>query len=607
MRIAMRCLEKNVSRRYSSFGEVKLGLIAFGQDRGGERNNLEPTVKLALSGGGEEEPSDAKFTPMTALKPPPTILVLPFDVITSNEEGSYLGVGLAHALRTSLARIGGLSIISKMAGAERMEKQGGGISEMARELGATIVLEGEVIRAEQAIHVMVRLTDVDDGRVIWGGQYQSDIKDFFGIQDELCKGIADGLKVRILSDAQVNISRLTTVNIDAFELYSKGRELIDRRDIKENIDSAIHLFERAIKLSPEFALAQAGLCEAYWMKYYQVTRDNAWVERAIAAGDRALVLDPRQAQVHISLGIIYNGTGKIERAIESFEQAARLHPMNDAAYRWLGRCYQRKGDLETAVQRFTKAIEIRPSYWENYYFLGICYYLFGRYQDAAEQFRRLITIQPDSYHGYDKLGAIYILLGRYEDAVIMHKRALEVTPSFESYSNLGTALFHLGHYEEALDAYRKAVGLNPRDDVMRRNLGDAYLHVGEGQYARAQYETACGLLEERLAVERDQAELLGRLAVCRAKLQRKDEALRTIEQAVALEPNNTSLMYDRAVVLTLTGYADEAIDCLGQALSHGFSLSEVERDPDLKTLHSEARYQSLISAMSANRKDDALT
>ncbi|HSE97672.1 MAG TPA: tetratricopeptide repeat protein, partial [Blastocatellia bacterium] len=554
-RVVMRCLRKERSHRYSSFAEVKQDLVAIDREWSKSRGSVRTTVKLPQADQWRPESADQKSLS-------PTILVLPLEVITSSDEGSYLGVGLAHAVRTNLAKIGGLSVISKVAEAGRADQQGRGLKELARELGATIVLEGEVIRAEQTIHVMARLTDVATGRIIWGDQYSGDIKDFFSIQDHLCRGVARALEVNIPGDVREQIEHSGTRDIEAFELYSKGRALIERHDVSENIDSAIHLFEDAIRLDPEFALAQAGLCEAYWMKYFQVTRDNIWVERAITAGDRALVLDPRQAQAHISLGIIYNGTGRIDRAIQSFEQAARLQLTNDAAYRWLGRCFQRKGDLERAVECFTKAIEIRPGYWENYYFLGICYYLFSRYEDAAEQFRQLITIQPDSHHGYDKLGAIYILLGRYEDAVVMHKRALQVSPSFEAYSNLGTACFYLGRYGEALDSYRKAVEMNPRDDIMHTNLGDACLQMGDERAAQAQYEIACEILEERLSVERDQAELLGRLAVCRAKLNRNDDAQKIIERAVALEPNNTSLMYQKAVVLALTGCADSAISCL---------------------------------------------
>ena len=176
--------------------------------------------------------------------------------------------------------------------------------------------------------------------------------------------------------------------MDAFELYSKGRAFLERRDVKENIDSAIQVFEEALRLDPDFALAQAGLGEAYWRKYL-ATRDAVWVDRAIAAGDRALVLDPYQAQVHVSLGIVYHGTGKIEGAIEEFKRAIELQPVSDDPYRWLGRCYMQKGEMDQAIACFERAIEVQPGYWDNYNALGICYYVVrplprrGRVSSAA--------------------------------------------------------------------------------------------------------------------------------------------------------------------------------------------------------------------------------
>jgi serine/threonine protein kinase/tetratricopeptide (TPR) repeat protein len=594
--IVMRCLEKDRAGRYTSFAEIKTDLGALKRRAAHPTGNLEPTAALKQTRVNDLK---AARQVLSAQVPPqplaPTILVLPLEDASSPTEGSFIGVGLAHAIMTDLAKINGLLVLSKAASVKRPGQESPGARELARELGATMLLEGEVMRAGPKIRVMARLTSVESGYVIWGSQYRGDALDIFSIQDAVCEGVAAALKVSISSAVRQQITRQPTANLAAFEIYSKGRAFIERRDISANIDQAIQAFEKAVMLDPTFALAQAGLCEAYWHKYHQVTGDQSWVEKAIAAGDRALVLDPYQAQVHVSMGLIYNGTGKIDRAVEAFERAVQLQPTSDDAYRWLGRCYQRKSDLDRAVQYFEKAIALRPGYWENYYMLGICYYIFGHYDDAAEQFRQLITIQPDSYHGYDKLGAIYILLGRYEDAIVMHKRALQVSPSFESYSNLGTAYFYLKRYAESLEAYKKAVEINPHNDIMCRNLGDAYLQIGDLRDASAQYQAAREILQARLLTERNQAELLGRLAVCQAKLKEGGEALELINRALELEPNNTTLRYQKAVVCALTGDTDKAIESLGNALAEGYSHSEAAVDPDLEPLRGKPAFEQLLN------------
>jgi tetratricopeptide (TPR) repeat protein len=443
------------------------------------------------------------------------------------------------------------------------------------------------------IGVMARLTDVETGRVIWGSQYRGDAADLFSIQDAVCESVVDALKVSVSTEVRNLMARPATTNIDAFEFYSKGRTFLERWDIGENTDFAIQMFDEALKLDQDFALAYAGLGEAYWQKYHD-TRDNVWVERAIAASDRALALDPHQAPVHISLGIIYHGTGKIDRAIEEFERAIELQPLNSDAHKWLGRCYTNRGEMERAVGYFERAIEIRPGYWDNYNKLGFCYYIFGRYGDAAEEFRRVIRIQPDNYQGYDNLGGVYLFMGRYEDAAAMHRRAIEIHPNGVSYTNLGTAYFYLEQYEQSIAAYNAAVELDPREEVLFRNLGDAYLRVGKKREAEAQFERAVELLNEHLSVNPEDARMLADLAICQAKLGIKEEALENIGRATALEPRNTTLMYEQAVVHALTGHAEEAIEHLSRALAYGYSHAEAERDPDLDVIRDKPEYIQLI-------------
>lgn len=588
----LRTLEKDRERRPASFADIRSELETIKRNIASAVSTQEMTVEMNWADGVGDIYARASVS--GAGRAAPTILVLPLEAMDAGAESSFMGIGLAHAIITDLAKINGLVVLSKAAGAGRKDEAGRGARDVARSLGATILLEGEVMRAGGTLGVMARLTDVETGRVIWGAQYRGDASDLFSIQDAVCESVANALKVSISSEVRDQIARPATINIDAFELYSKGRALLDRRDVKANVDSAIQLFEEALELDRAFALAYAGLGEAFWIKY-EDTRDQVWVERAIAACDHALVLDPYQERVHISLGIVYHGTGRMDRAVEEFQNALNLQPSSDAALRWLGQCYTRKGDMERAVDYFEKAIEIRPGYWDNYNWLGTCYFVFGRYQDAAEQFRRVIMIQPDNWQGYDKLGGLYILLGQYREAVAMHERAIDIYPNETSFGNLGTAYFYLERYTDAVSAYSSAIELNPRDDVLHRNLGDAYLRIGKEAEADAQFQTAIKLLSEQLSVNPDGAQCLADLAICHAKVGNSKESHERIERAIALEPNNTSLMYQRAVVYALTGDCDAAIRYLRQALQRGYSRSEAQRDPDLDSLRGSPEYARLFS------------
>ncbi len=594
--VIKRCLEKDRNGRYSSFVEIRREMEALKKELSTQSETVETILlpppdkkELALSKAPPRREASKGESPET-----PTIMVLPLEAMGADESGSFIGIGLAHAIRTSLAKVRGLAVLSKLASLERKAQPEQTARELACELGATIVLEGEVMRAGQMIEVMARLIDVKSGRVIWGDQHRANASDIFSLQDAVCEGVAAALKVNISNTARHQLARPSTDNIEAFELYSKGRSFLERYDVKENVDLAIQALEESAKLDQKFALAYAGLSEACWRKY-RITLDNKWVARAIAAGDRALVLDPYQAQVHISLGNIYYETGKTDKAIKEYERAIELQSTSGDALSGLGKCYQRKSDMNRAVSYFDKAIETRPGYWEYYNNLGACYYSFGRYDDAAEQFRQVIELQPDNYNGYNNLGATYYLLGHYEDAVAMHRQAIEIYPTEESYSNLGTGYFYLGRYSEAIEAYKAAVGLMPTNDLLYSNLGDAYLRLGDNQSAVEQYEQAVRLLNELLKVRRDDADLRGRLAICQAKLRRKEESLASIEQAIALEPRNITVMYQQATVYALTGHTDKAIQCLAGAMAKGYSRSEAERDPDLESLRNSEEYKSLFT------------
>lgn len=521
----------------------------------------------------------------------PTVMVLPFEALDAQEESAYIGVGLSAVIRTGLARVGGISVISKAAGAGDISEARGA----ARSLGADIFLEGEVLRATSRVRVVVRLTDAASGRVVWGGQYQGDESELFEIQDKVCEGVAAALRTHSTGRPTQSGGMAAPASLDAFIFYSKGRAFLERREVSANIEHAVGMFEEALKLDPAFAPAHAGLGEALWLKYEE-TGDAGLIKRARAACDRALVLDPQQPEVHIALGIVYHGTGNLSAAVEEFGRAVELQPTSDEAYKWLGRCLLERGDPEGAINHFKRAIEIRPGYWDNLNRLGVCFYTLGRYREAAEQFRRVISIQPDNYHGYNNLGGIYYLLGRFEDAAAMHRRAIEIHPAAISYNNLGSSYVYLGRFDDAIEAYKEAIRLKPNSYVSHRNLGDALMRVGRTDESRAEYETAAALLTDALAIKPNDGQLLGRLAVCRAKLGRRDEALEAINRAAQIEPYNATLLYQRAVVHALTGHGEAALKHLEEALAHGYSRAEAERDYDLEPLRGLPEYAALFPA-----------
>lgn len=578
--LAMRCLEKEREKRPPSFVRLRAELELQGAQG---RRLPEEAIETTASPQFNYKPGGAAL---------PIILILPIQAIGSGGQES-LGFGLSYMISTNLARIKHLSIISKAAAEDQTRRPVSSGPELARELGATLLMEGEMISLGDGYAIMVRLIEVATGHIMWGRQYFGESSDLFKIQQTMCLEIASALNIDLSPGDQKRIARPATSDMGAFELYSQARALLERYDVKENIDEAIGLLEEAVEHHSSFALPYTGLSEAYWRKYI-LTTDGAWVTRAIGACDRALVLDPYQPEVHISLATIYYNTGRLERAIESFEKAIQIQPASDRALRGLGWCYQKKGDKQSAISYLERAIAARPGCWYYYNDLGKCYYGFGAYEQAAEQFRRVIAVQPDTYNGYNNLGVVYCLLGLYEDAIAMHKRAIEIYPSEEAYSNLGTEYFNLGRYEEAAEEYKKAIELFPGQDMFHFNLGEAYLQLANHEEALQQFERARHLLSEHLKVKKGDGQLYGRFALYLAKLGRHNEALDHITSALSLEPLDPFLIFQQAVIQTLAGETDQAIESLRVALEQGYSKTEAMHDPNLKPLLHDDRVKSLL-------------
>lgn len=581
--LVMQCLEKDREKRPPSFTEIRNRLKEQARQIEETTRSQERSHAAGLSG--------FNYKPMAPTLP--IILVLPIEVMGADDDEESLGLGLSYMISTNLARIRGLSVISKAAVERQAERPAGNARELAHELGATLLLEGEMLSLDDGYAVMARLSEAGKGRIIWGRQYFGDSSDLFRIHQALCRDVALALNVDMSTADRQQIARPSTDDIEALEFYSRARALLDRYDVKENIDEAIRLLEAAVKDHPEFALPFTGLSEAYWHKYL-LTVDDSWVKRAIAACDRALVLDPYQPEVHISLANIYYNTGRIEQSMESFGRAIDIQPASDRALRGLAWCYQKKGDVESAVSCFEKAIAARPGCWYYYNDLGKCYYASGSYEKAAEQFRRVIAVQPDTYNGYNNLGVVYCLLGHYEDAIAMHKRAIAIHPSEEAYSNLGTEYFYLGRYEEAAEEYRRAIDMFPAHDMFYFNLGEAYLQLGRRQEAIHQFERARDLVADHLKVIKDNGPLYGRMASYLAKLGRHDDALDYITRALSLEPGNPLLIFQRAVVHALAGRTEDAAESLRAALALGYSKTDAMHDPNLKSVWSSEALRSTL-------------
>lgn len=547
-------------------------------------------LAVALAGVGLLVGKDSFGRPTSGARIP-VVVVLPLDDLSGDPGNVHLGVGIADVLIASLARLPGVNVVSRNV-ADSYAEPKRNARRIARDLGADYVVGGTVQRSADQLRVTLSLVQATTSLVSWSEAHDGTLAGVFALEQRAAEALAGALRLKLVP---VGPEKPPPVSAEAFSDYAEGRALLERSDVPANLDRAIALFERVIAAAPRFALAHAGLGQAYWSKYTE-TRDAAWTVKARAATEEALRLDPGQAPVRVALAQIDEGTGRRDAAVEELTKAVGLQPNSDDAHRELGRLLARTGRFEAGLAHLATAVSLRPNYWRNHVALGRAYFNRGDFAEASRSFQRVTELRPESASGFQMLGTAQHAAGDKAGALRSYLRAVEVQPNAESYSNLGTVYYEQGRLAEAAAAYEKAIGLKPGDPEYRRNLGDVYRRLGLRDKARTAYEDAVARAEALLKVNPADAMAWGRLGVYRAKLGDRANAARAAEKARTLAPSSGDVFYFSAVVHALHGQAEESLADVRRAVANGYSREFLRADEDLAVLWTQADYRQLMNA-----------
>jgi serine/threonine-protein kinase len=416
---------------------------------------------------------------------------------------------------------------------------------------------------------------------------------------ELHRRIAEGL-IRALADEGalptegMTEQRAPTENPEAFAEYAQARAFLERPDVPQNLDHAIRLFQSAIAKDPKFALAYAGLAETFWAQY-QETNDPGWTAKAMAANVEALRIDSSQAEVLMSLAVMYGGQGRSDQAIVELQRVMTLQPQSDNPHRVLSEVYVDRSQWDKAIGAANEAVKLRPSYWRNHRQLGYAYFRAGRFADAIHAWERVVQLQPDSARGYQNLGTAFQAAGRHRAAMDTYEKAISIRPSARSYSNLGTLYFWNRDYNKAAEVFEKAVALAPKDSGMHANLGDACMKLGQSARAKQKYRDAVQLVKAQLQVNPRDSQLLASLALYRAKLGERRAAAEELQKAIQISANDGNVLYVAALVRTLAGDHETACTAVGQALDNGAIEEEIRHADELSPLKACAVYDRVVA------------
>jgi TolB-like protein/tRNA A-37 threonylcarbamoyl transferase component Bud32 len=283
------------------------------------------------------------------------VAVLPFSIVGGDAQTAALGAGLAETLTAKLTQLTSDPSLQVVPATEIRAKHITTVDDARKEFGANLVLEGSLHKSGQQIRVNYILVDARTRRQMRAESVTLAEVDSFAAEDAVVNGAIQMLELEIRGGQRQALENHGTEVAGAYDYYLQGRGYLQNYDRVENLDSAIQVFERALTLDRNYALAYAGLGDAYWKKYSS-SKEPAWIEKSRTACQQANHLDGKMSSAYACLGTLSSGTGNYQEAAQEFGRAAESEPTNDGAFRGLADAYEHLGKLEEAEKTYRRVI-----------------------------------------------------------------------------------------------------------------------------------------------------------------------------------------------------------------------------------------------------------
>jgi DNA-binding winged helix-turn-helix (wHTH) protein/tetratricopeptide (TPR) repeat protein len=445
--------------------------------------SVQESAGIASTNAAQTNDSPPTIGPTNALA------VLPMKLLGLSKDAALLGTGIADAIIISLSKHNRL-LVRPTTAVLKYAEIGKDPVLAGRELRADLVLDGTLQHADGRLRVSVQLIKVTSGVTLWADRFEARFTDVFAVQDAIAEQVAQALQLKIsLPGASRSAAR--TDNIEAYQLYIKGRYFWDKRS-EDGLTRGLDCARRLIQLDPNFAGGWAGLADSCALLAEYLYRDpRSMFAEARAAALRALELDCEAAEAHASLA-----------------EVQLFHDWN-----W-----------SEAERAYKRAIQLNPNYSSAYLFYAWLLLTQGRFDEALYSLRQAQRIDPGSLTLKTVMGLPYYYRRQPERALEHYEQALEMEADFaQAHYYRGEALSMLGRYEEAATAFRQVVPVHPQQALAL----EAFALARNGRKAKARQILA---RLEALSSERYISPYC--LARIHAGLQDEEAALAQLERSV---------------------------------------------------------------------------
>ena len=432
---------------------------------------------------------------------PDSIAVLPFDNLTRDPDTEYLSDGLTESVINSLTQLQSLRVVAR----NSVFRYKGRVTDplaAGRELGVSALLTGRMTQRGDNLSVSVELIDVRDNKQLWGERYERKVTDLLAVQREIARDITERLRLKLSGAEQTRAVRRYTEKPEAYELYLKGRYHWNKRS-PEGLRLAVEYFKQATALDPNYALAYAGLADAYAVlpnMDRRVSRQEM-IPLAKDAALKAVALDYDLAEAHTSLAVI----------LRKFD------------FDWVG-----------AERHYKRAIELNPNYPTAHQWYGEMLIAQGRFDEGLAEVRRALELDPLSLITNLSLGLGLRVARRDDEAIAQLQKTLELDPNFaDANSFLAAAYAHKGMHEEAIAANAK--------QMAREGAPPAVIEAAKGAYAREGWQGYLRFLLKTVE-SRDNPPRPEGVAGLYGQVGEKDKAFEWLERAYVERADGLSLL-----------------------------------------------------------------
>jgi serine/threonine-protein kinase len=431
------------------------------------------------------------FRASTPLPNEKSIAVLPFENLSEEKSNAYFTDGIQDEILTRLSKIADLKVISRTS-TQRYKHTSQSPSQIAHQLGVANLLEGSVQKTNDQVRVNVQLITAANDTHLWAETYDRKLTDIFAVESDIATTIAKTLQARLTGAEKTAIAKRPTANPEAYELYLKGRFFWNKRTAAD-LRKAIEYFNQALEKDPSYALAYAGLTDAYLiLSQYGAASPADSFPQAIAAAKKAIELDDTLAEAHTSLAcaLAYYDFD-FEQSVKEFERAIQLNPNYATAHHWLSNgVLSALGQFERAIAEGKRAVELDPLSLVINTDLGQDFFYARRYDEAIVHLRKTIEMDPRFYFAHWVLGTALQLKGQLSEAVAEYSKAVELNDDPSVLALLGQAYARAGQRDEAQKILLRLSEEAKSRYVQAYSFALMYLALGDKERAIDEMERA---------------------------------------------------------------------------------------------------------------------